>query len=1599
MSDGPGSDAIYGALDNLEQNISVATNTAPQLANNPGAAVTVASAGGNVAATAPATAHALQQAQTAHAATQVDNAHPGILGRVFGFIGHAVHDVKTAANDVYNEAMNVSIRMAQHEYRYLYSVYERHGIAAALGEGLVLAGGVAAGTILTGGVGDALMGAGMAAEAGTGIAEGAVTAGAEDVGASLGTEAESVGAKDILSKGLAGAGRLAMRGPGRYSGNVLGAEAATGAMGQVYDRDLWDKTANPMYRDPKTGRLVNFGNILSGLMHIDPNSGLFHAVSGAGNAAFDLFSDPLMAGGSLLGAARTGGMGGLAATRYLARGNNAADVVNIAARDFAGAGDVKRAMQWLADANEGQILRKYGRDLDTTTRDADGKTILDALEQASTPDEVVDVFRNKLYAQQYLSDTLPGDAMLHVPFAKLRELMGNAGGADGRGVSKLWDHVMDRTVGKISRGTTRAGGQLIDEDGKFAGNTIDYASQQSGHDVINFAHALVGLKRSTAENVGTLWARADVEGRRRIYTNLVNDSIMRSAGKEFDAAKYGSNSLDSLDDPRLKKTVADFIERTVKSGPGAAGEYTRNIHGDDGGALVDTATQNKFSGGIYLSQMGKAVIPDHREIREMGQQLSNAKFSRVMAGADDFLYEYVTNRFFKKTVLFSESYAEHIALSELLLNIPRVGIRKTVAAAVRGKFAGADWRVAHAAESKQQLAALKAAGATGEEMKAAKVEAAKMGERTNQLEGFVVHVADAHPRLRKLLTGAGPESEQAVRWLNMKLDATEGHATSEALAGMHMMGEPGVALKKAAGNHAYGLIGRLRKASSPTAQQRQLLKTLEDFTTFGPGDSQHLVNWQVWLRRAAKDPMGNAAANAMLREVQAGSDERTVMEAGKRAAREAIDNLPEDVRDSMSRGRHVTEGADALTHPHDDWAQKIAEDVQGATFSPRSHEPIPGLLEAVARGSGSKRSIPGFAKLSKVDMEDRPLAVPGHEVMPYIDHPISQLLEKGYRGFIFPTVKFLSRQPLFDEEYLHQMKALQPMVDRGLWTEDEQFVTAMARTNHALIKYVHNVHDRTLLDNVISNLVPFFFAQEQAYRRMGRLLSTNPGAFRKYQLMLTSTNAYTQNLTDKKGNSYVALPGIGFLAGHAAGVMGGVLGWGIYSPSTLGFAGNLKASQVIFPLADGVRPNFGPVAMIPAHYLKGFFQEMGHASILPGVDNDMNGVLNWSLGEQNLSEPVMQQLIPNTALYRAYETAAGSDRSFTSTAIDVIQSLSTQDQVAYEDWVKGGKKGEPPSMLFWQVQDGQLVPRQTDDLQQQQIVQRIKNQTRIAFTLRTALGFFSPISAEVSVKDFGLPEELNRDIQQLGVSAGIKAFLTKNPDATAYATFHSTTPAGQTLPATETAMAWARANMANIAKWQYGYSWLMPQADLAGGKYSGAVYAEQIADDLRQYDTPQQFLINMYTSAGNSLYYSALARHQELLNGANKAGQSAEYARWDQEVQALAKANPVWFGQFSSQQRLISAQKTIQELDDIFASGSGGTGQQAKLVQMLLTAYHTAKYEYDTAGSQSNYASQQKSIKNQWETQADQLAAQYPQLAPVIHSVFRDALISQVTIA
>jgi hypothetical protein len=589
------------------------------------------------------------------------------------------------------------------------------------------------------------------------------------------------------------------------------------------------------------------------------------------------------------------------------------------------------------------------------------------------------------------------------------------------------------------------------------------------------------------------------------------------------------------------------------------------------------------------------------------------------------------------------------------------------------------------------------------------------------------------------------------------------------------------------------------------------------------------------------------------------------------------------------------------------------------------------------------------------------------------------LASRGF-GILNTVVNRISREPLGLAEYIKARKALEPAVAAGTMLPEEAMIQAAAQASRESIKYIHNIQDRTQFDQLIRNWVPFFFAQEQAYRRMGRLLAADPGAFRRYMLAIQSTHDVVAQAQDSQGNQYFAFPGSGFLD-HLTVSAFGLMGMPTASLNPTGFGGTLSAANVVFPGANGVRPDVSPVVTLAAQQVYHLFEEFGqkYAAFKP-VSTAVQGGIFDAVGTQNMSQSIIQQVIPNTTVYRAIETMGGNDTSFTSAMLMTIQNLAYRQNVAMRKWEADGQKGPMPQII---------PPPDADPQALQTFIARVKNQTRVVYGMRAIIGALSPVSADVMVSDFGLNAKLQADItSQKSVSLGFQKFLHDNPDATPYVVSKSTTATGAKLPDTQGALDWITQNQSLINQYQFGGMWLMPR--LTDTKYSAQAYLEEIANGLRQRRSPDQFLNAIYAENGDQIYYNALAQHEAALQGGGDKSQ--EYAKWGAYMQQLQASQPIWWSQFNNGQRATDAVRSINELNDIYNKNLEPNTQQSADVGSLLTAFQQAEQSYMQAGTQSNYSTAQRQIKDQWIQYCNNLAAQNPNLDSIISSVFRDAL-------
>ena len=1187
------------------------------------------------------------------------------------------------------------------------------------------------------------------------------------------------------------------------------------------------------------------------------------------------------------------------------------------------------------------------------------------LADASTREEVMHVLLRENANKEALGTTAPSMSVMGAKMQALRE----------RAAAAPKD-TLHPILGGIRHPST------------FVGNVGLLTSRAVGerHAVVNLAsgdlnllrrqYTMAGMSPDLIEKLIDGIRTADMGGKQLIYRNGQFMSLLAHAGILKDPAdlkdmNWFNDTKEELlaklaKKPKFQKFVLEQLNNITKmaenTDPDAMGAFEATQDGTTPSPYIDG--ERRFAGAVLRNQTGNVPIMDWSELHHAAQKVAGRMtFTGQM---DDFLMTHVTDPIFKRWVLASGGKAPPRGASELALNYARLGFGQTMKAAWLTSLARMAGRVDRATNSDEEL------------MSVTKAALALLTHADP-----VAGTTKSFNRMRDLLTAVSIHG--ATRF--NKVDDAELAKMSDWIqvtggqyAGPHMLPH---------GSTIDNLsdVGATNGGIRGMLEQARMIRG-DRYTYYGPEHAEHLPAWAQHLGVTSQDPHSVQAAKAMEKVYAAGGTSDDAYEAGRAAALKSIQNMDPVLRSNYMADTLKRDGDPESMTAHESWAHHIASNVMASTHSP-DRMPLTGtqggLLHNIATAS------PTFPKdIRQIPIEDRPKAIPGRELIQGPGAGVMAHLSTGiYSSFLNPTIKFLSRQPIAYAEFSRQYDQGLKDVQAGLLTHDEMVIKAATNADNEALRYVHNIQDRTVLDQMMRNWIPFFFAQEQAYRRMGRLLASDPGAFRKYELMLQSAHNIVSKQQDSSGNQYFALPGAGFLDHLTTGALG-MIGVPMANLNPTGFGGTLSAASVVFPAANGVRPDFSPVVTISAQATRNIFEEFGmkYADFKP-ISNIVNGTLTESVGDQNMNQSILQQIIPNTTAYRLVESATGNDVSFNSAMMMTMQSLAYSQNVAMEKWVKGGRQGPMPDII---------PPADAQPGQLQAFLAKVKSQTRVVFLMRTILGAVSPVSADVTVNDFGLNAKLQADITKTGsVTAGFQKFLLDDPNASPYAVAMSQTATGKSLPDTQGALNWITSNSKLLNQYEYGGLWLMPQ--LTDNKYSSSAYYEEIASGLRQRLAPSAYLNSLYAANGDQIYYAALKQHEAIIQAAGKGTQavSEEYTRWDAYMQQLQKQQPIWWSQFNSGQRQSNAEQSINQLGEIFSKGLAPQTQQSADVEALYQAFQQAQSQYVQAGSASNYSSAQKQIKDAWIIYVDQLATQEPQLDSIISSVFRNALTTMNT--
>ncbi len=1455
----------------------------PELANQPGTAVAVASSGGDVKLKGNAVAQAGNRQALASAANSSQQS-----GGLFGFIKHGVGDLIHKVGQYANDGLST----VQQEYRYLHDVEARHGRGAALEEGLGLLAGGAIGTILD---------------------------------------------------------------PGE--GTILGAEAAVRLEGAISYKDSWTRAANPNYRDPHTGQLVSFGRDFANVLGIRGGGTTDKAVSGGLDAIFDLGLDPLANAGKGFAAAHdTEGMGGVLGKVFQGISLRDPEAIDQAWRTLPA---YRRAASQIAEMGPTDIVKNFG---------VQWAPIANTLGDAKTATDVHEVFHDLAVSREMLdADRLPTMSLTRTATGAFHDFARNAGESDIPVLGRITNRLANNKVFGIRTWADRLEqlpGKAFDPDAMdFSGKQVSLQNTRGIGNI--YAMARYGNSDRVATTVTDAFAAATVAQRKIIYKNLIFDTLFHMAKQdvpgEADYLKFlqegdidgairarGQDServLSEMGKGDVVKAVKERLENhlSVANTDGVAPNREYGFDGKNSIKGVEMPDGTTAQVGITRNQVGDVSIPNIVEARRMAEAIRSTRVHRVLAGADDFLYDHITQGFFKPLVLLSGGYGFHISFAEFIPNALRAGFLGTTKSMYNRAIANLGYKFAEADP-----------------------------DDVKGLAGFLWNMGGER---------AFRNSDDAQVLANYYVMIDGGKTPTGMQAGQVMEGETEPARKAENGLH--------------NAVNAVPGRTTNDWAMFGNEDARFPKMWRQWLRRNANDSWTQTAAQSYLEAGRRGLNEKAATEEARQAVARDLRSEPQDVLDNHARSLGKRPNAPATWDNIDDWAQSIVENMKGSVHArpiDKSGDLGPvhmDLLQSLANGH-----TPSLEDLQGIASDERPLMVPGRILAPKGQSLVHDIANWGFKKVLDPMVNMISRNQEFATELIDARNALQVKVDEGIVSEDEAMVEAARVATVHSMRFIHNLNDRTQWTATMRNWAPFYFAQEQAYRRMGRLLAEDPGAFRRYQMMIAGIGNYTAKMQDGNGSQYIAFPGSGFAGKGLADVMGAHgLTLGGISPAS--FGGSFASANVVFPLSQGVRPDLGPVAVVPLSGLYSMFTELGktYADVRP-VTNIASSTLAEVIGSESMSQPIWEQLIPNAFVAHMVESFS-DDRAFQSSVMQAYQFADYQQAQAMDDWRKDGEKGPMPQII---------PPADASAAVKQKFANNIKNWVRALYIARAVSALVSPVSSDVVINNLGFPQKLTEAISKAGsVNLGMQQFLLDNPNAVPYTVAQSytpsdtdqTQPSGFNLSASDQAQAWIEANQPLISKYGTAAYWLMPQ--LTNETYDPTVYNEQIAQGERIKDTPEQFLNALYTAAGDNLYYTGLTTHESALAalGNNENAKNAEYTNWNNYVTVLQKQNPVWAESYFSATRQTNSQQVIQGLTQMFNAGDAPAGPQTDLVLQLLQNYQAAAADYAAAGQGTSYSAEQSAqskVNDNWINYLDGIESSTPQLKPIIQAIFKDAL-------
>ena len=830
------------------------------------------------------------------------------------------------------------------------------------------------------------------------------------------------------------------------------------------------------------------------------------------------------------------------------------------------------------------------------------------------------------------------------------------------------------------------------------------------------------------------------------------------------------------------------------------------------------------------------------------------------------------------------------------------------------------------------------------------------------------------------------------------------------------------------------------KHGDPSGRVNRQVRLGDKWRLFGNHESGFIARRMYHASMISKDPVMQEVLPVMYAEyeriLRAGGTHEAAMNAAERVGVakhvETMNNLGEGYRKRYARQNgwmsasskwHDTVGSehDAM-HDHAGVAvASIRSLIQGGVINPLSKQVY--YDDKLFRDMANRKVVThSWQKFDEAyhrtnDGKKLPLvnfnAVPGAEsdVMSKgfsantVSH-IGSLINEKATGRI---VTRLSREPVFIVEFAKQRKNMERFIGRTM-TAAQADTKALALASQEMVRFIHNPHDKMKFEYGMRVFAPFYFAQNQAWRRIGRLAVQDPGAFEKYVRLMMQAQDFTYTLAkDQNGIPVIPVPGSAWAVGMITKALSGT-----YVPLGLGM--NIDSASTILPWS--APPGAEPVS--PEAAIETFLPKLGPLGLLPlkeaifpllsSAGLDVDKLERMVLGPVGSTTSLLSTIIPNSILNHIAQSAVGyvgakwagttpgarqfqtdwlssyvtaSNESWRQVTTNQLQNII--DEMKQKPEFKGLSDNSLGNLAF--IKFSQMYNTSTADGKKnwQDLMATVQTATMVRSFFRAGVGAVSPLSTQMQPlnakgrQDWADLINLNDGDQMISQTE----WLLLHPKEAPLMMSNSKSISGASWPETQNALKWIQSPEGRRLYAAYGGAarYLMPLNTLqgTGNPYDQLAALYQIHNGMRQRNVPDDMQKQLLQDLGNHIFYNMVVPTLQKQNP--NASSGAIYQMSEKWVKTVgAKQFPFWKEYHMSQTGKDARLGLIADMGKMVEDPKLQTNPVIPVMKSLLSGYNLLN-ENTTLNAVD------KGVR--WDKFCNNLLAEYPEMSPLISTAFR----------